>query len=86
MPERDDPPNEEAELVNLSQLATALGVSRQWLYRLRVQDPEFPEAKRKPGSTRDFFDLAEGRRYYAGRELRQGERTDLRRPEGDGAS
>jgi predicted DNA-binding transcriptional regulator AlpA len=84
MSERENPPSEEgaAELVNLSQLAAALGVSRQWLHRLRVQDPDFPQPKRQPGSTRDFFDLAEGRQYYESRELHQGERTDLKpRPE-----
>jgi predicted DNA-binding transcriptional regulator AlpA len=82
MPDKPEPEEthetEEVRLVNLSQLAQELGVTRQWLHRLRTQDPNFPEPKKQPGSTRDVWDLAEGRAYYKGRELRPGERTDLK--------
>jgi hypothetical protein len=81
MPDKQEPGGtEEGELVNLSQLATRLGVTRQWLHALRIKDPAFPSARRKPGSTREFWDLAEARAYYEGREIRPGERTDLKRP------
>lgn len=51
MPEREDPQREEGarELMNMSQLATALGVTRQWLHALRVKDPDFPPSERPPG-------------------------------------
>ncbi|KIF67608.1 hypothetical protein HY68_01520 [Streptomyces sp. AcH 505] len=81
MPDKGEPEDratEEGELVNLSQLAAALGVTRQWLHTLRTKDPAFPESQRKPGSTREFWDLAAARRYYGGRELRPGARTDLK--------
>ncbi|MFJ1869943.1 hypothetical protein [Streptomyces chartreusis] len=77
-PEPEETQVEEGRLVNLSQLAAELGVTRQWLHNLRVKDPKFPPSRRKPGSTRDFWDLAEARAYYKGRELRPGERTDLK--------
>ncbi|NNJ04168.1 hypothetical protein HHX38_08475 [Streptomyces sp. PKU-MA01144] len=81
MPERDEPQQQEGarELMNMSQLAGALGVTRQWLHRLRVSDPAFPPSERPPGSTRDVWDLAAVRSYYEGREKRPGERTDLKR-------
>ncbi|MGX1909020.1 hypothetical protein ACWIID_09175 [Streptomyces phaeochromogenes] len=82
MPDAPEPEktqvNEEGRLVNLSQLAAELGVTRQWLHSLRLKDPAFPESQRKPGSTREFWDLAKARAYYEGRELRPGERTDLK--------
>lgn len=80
MPERETPPEDEGagELVNMSQLAAALGVTRQWLYALRTKDPAFPQPKRQPGSTRDLFELREARTYYRARELRPGERNDLK--------
>lgn len=78
----DTPSTPEEELVNLSQLAQALGVTRQWLHSLRTKDPAFPASRRRPGSTRDLWSLAEARAYYEAREKRQGERTDLKpRPE-----
>lgn len=81
MPDKPEPEEthetEEVRLVNLSQLAQELGVSRQWLHRLRVDDPGFPASKKRPGSTRDVWDLAEARAYYEARELRPGARTDL---------
>lgn len=84
MPDKQEPEEthevEESRLVNLSQLADELGVTRQWLHALRVKDPDFPPSQRKPGSTREFWDLSEARAYYKGRELRQGERTDLKKP------
>lgn len=82
MPEREDPPREEGarELMNMSQLATALGVTRQWLHALRVKDPNFPPSERLPGSTREFWDLHAVRAYYEGREKKPGERTDLKEP------
>lgn len=82
MPDTPEPENtqsEEGRLVNLSQLATELGVTRQWLHTLRLKDPNFPQSRRRPGSTREVWDLAEARAYYRGRELRPGERTDLKR-------
>lgn len=78
--ERAPDPVDEGELVNLSQMAEELGVTRQWLHKLRTTDPNFPTSKRKPGSTREFWDLAEARAYYRSRELRPGERTDLKPP------
>ncbi len=78
-PEPEEKRSEEGRLMNLSQLATELGVTRQWLHSLRVKDPMFPPSQRKPGSTREVWDLAEARAYYEGRELRPGERTDLKR-------
>ncbi|MEU6952093.1 hypothetical protein [Streptomyces sp. NPDC045714] len=81
MPDEKEPvPTDEGELVNLSQLAEALGVTRQWLHALRTKDPAFPASRRKPGSTREFWDLTEARAYYKARELRPGERTDLKPP------
>lgn len=82
MPEREEPPREEGEereLVNMSQLAAALGVTRQWLHALRVKDPAFPQSTRAPGSTREVWDVAVVRAYYDARERRPGERTDLKR-------
>lgn len=86
MPEREDPQREEGarELMNMSQLATALGVTRQWLHALRVKDPDFPPSERPPGSTREVWDLRAVRTYYEGREKRPGERTDLKKPSADG--
>ena len=82
MPDAPEPEktqaDEEGRLVNLSQLATELGVTRQWLHSLRLKDPAFPQSRRKPGSTREFWDVTEARTYYEGRELRPGERTDLK--------
>ncbi|MEU2764280.1 hypothetical protein [Streptomyces sp. NPDC007094] len=81
MPDEKKPvPTDEGELVNLSQLAEALGVTRQWLHALRTKDPAFPASRRKPGSTREFWDLGEARAYYKARELRPGERNDLKPP------
>ncbi|MGW1182984.1 helix-turn-helix transcriptional regulator [Streptomyces drozdowiczii] len=80
MPEKKEPEPSEGELVNLSQLAAELGVSRQWLHALRLKDPGFPPSRRRPGSTREVWDLAEARAYYRARELRPGERTDLKPP------
>jgi hypothetical protein len=84
MPERNEPlqGNEERELMNMSQLANSLGVTRQWLHKLRVTDPAFPASERAPGSTREVWDLRAVRAYYEARERRPGERTDLHpRPE-----
>lgn len=82
MPDAQEPDetrrSEEGRLVNMSQLAAELGVTRQWLHSLRLKDPDFPESRRKPGSTREHWDLAETRAYYENRELRPGERTDLK--------
>ncbi|MEU5426864.1 hypothetical protein AB0H73_14840 [Streptomyces olivoreticuli] len=81
MPEREEPQKQEGarELMNMSQLATALGVTRQWLHALRVKDPDFPVSERIPGSTREVWDLGAVRAYYTGREKKPGERTDLKR-------
>ena len=79
MPDKKEPePSDEGKLVNLSQLAAELGVTRQWLHTLRTTDPAFPASRRRPGSTREFWDLSEARTYYKARELRPGERTDLK--------
>ena len=81
MPDKKEPEApEEGELVNLSQLAAELGVTRQWLHALRTKDPAFPRSRRRPGSTRELWDLAEAQAYYWARELRPGERTDLKPP------
>ncbi|MFJ3282472.1 hypothetical protein [Streptomyces halstedii] len=81
MPDKKEPESsDEGELVNLSQLAAELGVTRQWLHTLRTKDPAFPASRRRPGSTREFWDLGEARAYYRARELRPGERTDLKPP------
>lgn len=88
MPERNEPPREEGgrELLNMSRLASALGVTRQWLHALRVKDPNFPPSERLPGSTREVWDLNAVRAYYEGRELRRGQRTDLKRQAQEAAS
>lgn len=79
MPDQEQPgASEGGRLVNLSELAVELGVSRQWLHALRVKDPAFPASRRRPGSTREVWDLAEARVYYDGREKKPGERTDLK--------
>jgi predicted DNA-binding transcriptional regulator AlpA len=82
MPERGDPQQQGGarELMNMTQLATALGVTRQWLHALRVKDPNFPSPERPPGSTRDVWDVGAVRAYYKARDRRPGERTDLKRP------
>jgi predicted DNA-binding transcriptional regulator AlpA len=82
MSEREDPQPQEGarELLNMSKLADALGVTRQWLHALRVKDPGFPPSERLTGSTREVWDLAAVRAYYEGREKRPGERTDLKKP------
>jgi predicted DNA-binding transcriptional regulator AlpA len=84
MSEREKPQRQEGEreLMNMSQLAAALGVTRQWLHALRVKDPGFPASRRQPGSTRDVWDASEVRTYYETRERRPGERTDLKQPPG----
>lgn len=79
MPDKEESGHTEgSELVNLSQLAEALGVTRQWLHALRTKDPAFPASRRRAGSTREFWDLAEARAYYEERERRPGWRTDLK--------
>lgn len=81
MPEREEPQGKEGarKLMNMSQLATALGVTRQWLHALRVKDPKFPASERLPGSTREVWDLDVVQTYYDGREKKPGERTDLKK-------
>ena len=78
-PTRPGPPEGERELMNMSQLAGALGVTRQWLHSLRTRDPHFPSSQRQPGSTREVWDLVAVRSYYEAREKKPGERTDLKR-------
>lgn len=83
MPEREDrrpPAADEGEptLVNMSQLAVELGVSRQALHTWRRHHADFPAPARRPGSTRDEWNLDEVRRYWDARDLRPGQRTDLR--------
>ncbi|WP_228974989.1 hypothetical protein [Streptomyces sp. DH12] len=79
MPDKDGPEETEgSRLVNLSQLADELGVTRQWLHTLRTKDPAFPPSRRKPGSTREFWDLDEARAYYDSRDKRPGWRTDIK--------
>ncbi|MFF8290447.1 hypothetical protein ACF068_14630 [Streptomyces sp. NPDC016309] len=81
MPDKEESGQTEgSRLVNLSQLASELGVTRQWLHKLRTTDPQFPPSRRQPGSTREVWDLSEARAYYEGRELRPGARTDLHGP------
>ena len=80
MPEREQPQpqvEEGSRLVNMSQLAEELGVTRQSLHNWRRTHGDFPDPKRRPGSTRDEWDLEEVRRYWTNRELRPGARTDL---------
>lgn len=82
MPEREEPQSPdsgegEPTLVNMSRLAAELGVSRQALHRWRANHDDFPEARRRPGSTRDEWNLAEVRAYWEKRDLRPGARTDL---------
>lgn len=83
MPEREEPPTRDASegeprLGNMSALAAELGVSRQALHNWRRKHEDFPEPQRRPGSTRDEWDLDEVRRYWDTRDLRPGERTDLK--------
>lgn len=82
MPEREEPQpprtsEGEPTLVNMSQLADALGVTRQALHAWRRRHDDFPQPKRVPGSTRDQWDLDEVRTYWQNRKLRPGARTDL---------
>ena len=76
MPKTTGPQEGEPELVNMSTLADTLGVTRQWLHVLRTKDPDFPQPRRKPGSTRDLFDLGEVVSYYQQRLREPGRRTD----------
>lgn len=62
--------------MNMSALAQELGISRQWLHTLRTKDPQFPQAQRKTGSTRDLFDREEVKAYYRSRLREPGRRTD----------
>ncbi|MEV6836789.1 hypothetical protein AB0N17_20155 [Streptomyces sp. NPDC051133] len=62
----------------MSQLAAALGTTRQSLHNWRRQHADFPQPRRRKGSTRDEWDLDEVRAYWDTRELRPGQRTDLR--------
>ena len=83
MPEREEPQSPAAgeggpTYVNMTQLAAELGVSRQALHGWRRTHPDFPESRRRPGSTRDEWDLDEVRRYWDARDLQPGARTDLR--------
>ncbi|WP_125208670.1 hypothetical protein [Streptomyces griseofuscus] len=64
--------------MGISALAAELGVSRQALHKWRRTHPDFPESRRRPGSTRDEWDLDEVRRYWDARDLQPGARTDLR--------
>jgi hypothetical protein len=75
-PTTEEPQEGEPELVNMSALAESIGVTRQWLHVLRTKDPDFPAPKRKPGSTRDLFDLNEVEAYYQQRLREPGRRTD----------
>jgi hypothetical protein len=82
MPEREEPPTPdggegEPRLGNMSQVAAELGVSRQYVHTWRRTHDDFPQPHRRPGSTRDEWDLDEVRRYWGARDLRPGERTDL---------
>jgi transposase-like protein len=83
MPEREEPQStdangEGARLVNMSTLAAELGVSRQALHTWRRHHADFPQPQRRPGSTRDEWNLEEVRAYWQNRDLRPGARTDLR--------
>ncbi|MFE9624272.1 helix-turn-helix transcriptional regulator [Streptomyces sp. NPDC006527] len=83
MPEREEPQStgaseEEPRLLNMSQLAAELGTTRQSIHAWRRSHGDFPAPRRRPGSTRDEWDLDEVRRYWEARELRPGHRTDLR--------
>jgi hypothetical protein len=82
MPEREEPPTPdggegEPRLGNMSRVAAELGVSRQYVHTWRRTHDDFPQPHRRPGSTRDEWDLDEVRRYWDARDLRPGERTDL---------
>ncbi|MGW2742350.1 helix-turn-helix transcriptional regulator [Streptomyces sp. NPDC001450] len=83
MPEREEPQSTDAgerepTLVNMTTLAAELGVSRQALHNWRRTHDDFPQPRRRKGSTRDEWDLDEVRAYWGNRELRPGDRTDLR--------
>lgn len=67
----------EPTLVNMSRLAAELGVSRQALHTWRRHHEDFPQPQRRPGSTRDEWNLDEVRAYWRDRDLRPGARTDL---------
>lgn len=82
MPERDEPQSTDADkgeprLLNMSQLAAELGTTRQSLHSWRRSHDDFPHPQRRPGSTRDEWDVDEVRRYWQNRDLRPGARTDL---------
>lgn len=82
MPEREEPQptsagEGESRLVNMSTLAAELGVSRQALHKWRRTHGDFPQARRRKGSTRDEWDVDEVRAYWENRDLQPGARTDL---------
>jgi predicted DNA-binding transcriptional regulator AlpA len=88
MPEREEPQSTgagegEERLLNMTQLAAALGTTRQSLHSWRRTHDDFPAPRRRPGSTRDEWSLDEVRAYWDARELRRGERTDLQAGDGD---
>lgn len=76
-PQSTDATEGESTLCNMSQLAAELGTSRQSLHAWRRSHPDFPQPRRRPGSTRDEWDLDEVRAYWQNRDLRRGARTDL---------
>lgn len=81
MPEREEPTTDAAEgeatLRNMTQLAAELGTTRQSLHSWRRTHSDFPQPRRREGSTRDEWDLDEVRAYWQNRDLRRGARTDL---------
>lgn len=82
MPEREDPRTGDAgegepRLGNMLEVAAELGVSRQTVHNWRRTHDDFPQPRRRPGSTRDEWDLDEVRRYWDARPLQPGARTDL---------
>jgi predicted DNA-binding transcriptional regulator AlpA len=71
---------EERRLLNLTEVAQRRKISRQRLHVLRTTDPDFPPARRRPGSTRDFYDASEVDAYFERRVRRPGWRTDIKGP------
>jgi transposase-like protein len=76
-PQSTDATEGEPTLRNMSQLAVELGTSRQALHKWRRHHEDFPQPRRRPGSTRDEWDLDEVRAYWQERDLHPGARTDL---------
>ena len=72
------------ELISLREVARRLGLSHQRVSQLSRTDPNFPEIV--PVGRAQAVDWRAAEPYFANRESRQGERTDLKPPSEEGSS